>query len=292
MMSDADAASAVIALVGAVYARPARLIEAFHHRPARRFVIEPHTHERILQFDLIDRCGGRAVVDGRWRELHGLTAMTSGPGASHGYDLEPSRGGGRVYHVKIEVEMEGEAGGAASGEAFVDFTTELDASRALLPAMHALTAEPFTPRTDRPMRLAWLAQALALWPRRRRGRSAVPIDDSPDALAAADPRLAGAIELLHARTDDPPTLGELAAACHLSARHFSRRFGDLIGCSPHDYLTARRFAAARRLLLDDQLRVMDVADSLGFSSAATFSRWFAQHAGVSPQRFRESPERM
>ena len=297
-MSDVDAASAVIALVGKVYAEPGRLVEAFHHRPERRFVIEPHTHDRVLQFDLIDHCSGRARVDGRWHELHGLTALTSRPGVPHGYELEPIRGGGRVYHVKLKVDGDEAAVGetsehASGGEgAFVDFTTDLDASRALLPAMHALTAEPLTPRTDRPTRLAWLAQVLALWPRHRRGRGTAPIDDSPDALAAADPRLAGAIELLHERTDDPPTLDELAAASHLSPRHFARRFGELIGCSPHDYLTARRFAVAKRLLLDDALRVLDVAEALGFSSAATFSRWFTQHAGKSPQVFRESPERM
>jgi len=46
------------------------------------------------------------------------------------------------------------------------------------------------------------------------------------------------------------------------------------------------------MLLQDRLKTHQIADALGFSSSATFSRWFSHHAGVSPGRFRQDPHVM
>ena len=68
-------------------------------------------------------------------------------------------------------------------------------------------------------------------------------------------RVRRAVETLGQRLDNPPDLAELAEMACLSARHFTRRFRQDFGCTPHAYLQARRLDAARGLLRDADRRV-------------------------------------
>lgn len=58
------------------------------------------------------------------------------------------------------------------------------------------------------------------------------------------------------------------------------------GTSPTAMLDARALLEARRLLLYSGLSVGQIADAVGFEDPAYFSRFFAQHVGVSPRGFR------
>lgn len=50
--------------------------------------------------------------------------------------------------------------------------------------------------------------------------------------------------------------------------------------------TRLRMAQAKRLLVQDQTCLSEVAALLGFSSAAVFSRFFSQQAGITPSRYK------
>ena len=49
---------------------------------------------------------------------------------------------------------------------------------------------------------------------------------------------------------------------------------------------------SQQALLFPRLTVAAVGEQLGFSSTATFSRWFTQQAGVTPSAYRSDPKRM
>ena len=288
---------AIRAVAAAVFADPARLRATLTHRIVERFDIVPHRHDDVLQFDLLVDCGGRAKVDDTWHELSGVTTLLAPPGSEHGYRLEPEAGvdgegeGGRVYHVRVAVGgmprwPEAGAGGLPR------IVTGQRANEALASAMRVVVRLGAVEAARPPLLLARLAEAMCLWPTAEdAAEGALPRtgDDSPEGALRG---LEAAVEMLETRMSDPPPLDELAAVAQFSVRHFTRRFQHAFGCTPHAYATARRFAEARQLLSQERLQVGQIAEHLGFTSVATFSRWFSQQAGQSPTAFRRDPEIM
>ena len=81
------------------------------------------------------------------------------------------------------------------------------------------------------------------------------------------------------------TVGEAAQACGIAPETLSRLFRRYAHTSPLLFLRRRRMSRAAELLLDAGLKVVEVAEELGFSDPAHFSRSFKQVYGVSPERF-------
>lgn len=101
----------------------------------------------------------------------------------------------------------------------------------------------------------------------------------------ADPRIAVALQQMHARVAHPWTMHELAKASALSRSTFFARFTQEVGVPPMEYLLVWRMAVARELLRRGELALDKVAESVGYRSASTFSTAFRRHAGVAPVRF-------
>lgn len=101
----------------------------------------------------------------------------------------------------------------------------------------------------------------------------------------ADERLNAALRAVHARPDHPWAIADLAAEASLSRSAFFVRFNRAVGLPPMEYVLSWRMALARRLLCGQELRIDQVAERVGYSSASTFSVAFARHAGVSPARY-------
>lgn len=83
---------------------------------------------------------------------------------------------------------------------------------------------------------------------------------------------------------DVPGLARLAL---MSPAHFSRRFRDTFGETPHRYLQRRRIERACAMLRDGDRPVTEIALAVGFDSLGTFSRTFTSIIGRTPSRFRE-----
>jgi len=82
---------------------------------------------------------------------------------------------------------------------------------------------------------------------------------------------------------DVPTL---AAAVHLSPKHFSRLFKSVVGVPPMTYLQALRVSRARAALAGTDRSVALIAAEHGFADAAHLSRAFRQAYGTTPSDFR------
>ena len=92
--------------------------------------------------------------------------------------------------------------------------------------------------------------------------------------------------LIELRYAEPLRIGDLAASAFLSTGRFTEVFRAEVGCSPREYLGRVRVQAAKRLLLETDLTVSEVAARAGFPDPAYFTRFFRQQTGLSPTEFR------
>ncbi|WP_298128967.1 AraC family transcriptional regulator [Micropruina sp.] len=104
----------------------------------------------------------------------------------------------------------------------------------------------------------------------------------------ADPQLARALTAMHADPGHPWTLAELSTAAQMSRSAFAARFSQLVGSTPHDYLTSWRILVGQQLLRRGD-PVSRVAAELGYT-ASSFSRLFTQRVGSSPRAWLAAAE--
>ncbi|MEU0846325.1 AraC family transcriptional regulator [Streptomyces sp. NPDC005962] len=115
--------------------------------------------------------------------------------------------------------------------------------------------------------------------------------DNTSGLVAAlrDPRLACAILALHRQPGHHWTVAELAAECNVSRSVFADRFQTTIGIPPLRYATELRMLLAGQWLAQDTLPIQSVAQRLGYTSQAAFSRAFKRVTGRPPGASRDTP---
>ena len=101
----------------------------------------------------------------------------------------------------------------------------------------------------------------------------------------ADPRLAKAINAMHADPAHAWTLDGLAATASMSRARFAVRFRQTVGLTPMLYLSEWRLGVAQSLLRKGWA-VQAVADRVGYASASALSRAFATQFGLSPRDWR------
>lgn len=92
-------------------------------------------------------------------------------------------------------------------------------------------------------------------------------------------------ELL-SRIVDPPSLHELSRIVGTNEYRLKRDFKSLFGQSVFEYLFARRMEMAMRRLRDAEASIEQIAEEVGYSSAAHLSNAFKRHFGFPPSRFR------
>ena len=68
---------------------------------------------------------------------------------------------------------------------------------------------------------------------------------------------------------------------------FFRRFKQLLGHSPSEYIRTERMRLAARRITEDKLNVAEVAQRTGFTDASHFIRAFKTFYGVTPTQFRQ-----
>ncbi|MEM6268791.1 MAG: ATP-binding protein [Bacteroidota bacterium] len=79
---------------------------------------------------------------------------------------------------------------------------------------------------------------------------------------------------------------DMAAAVELSRVQFNRKFKALSGATPNKFLRKYRLDIARQLVEQDAASMAEIGFRVGFSSAAYFSKCFADEFGMSPSQFR------
>lgn len=98
-------------------------------------------------------------------------------------------------------------------------------------------------------------------------------------------RIAQAISFIVNRVNNQPTLNEIAAHVHLSPFHFQRLFCRWAGVTPKRFLQVLTLERAKQLLKESK-PVLEVADSLGLSSASRLYDHFVHLEAITPGEYK------
>lgn len=105
----------------------------------------------------------------------------------------------------------------------------------------------------------------------------------------ADPHLDRVLRAIHENPGHDWSLDGLATLGTMSRSMFARRFREVLGASPGQYLARLRMEDAKRRLATGA-SVTQTSRELGYASDEGFSRAFRRHTGVSPSRWRSREE--
>jgi AraC-like DNA-binding protein len=268
-------------LCARIFRNPGMLLQVTRLRVGDGFRLTPHAHNSILQFDVAVGCSGGWIVNGRKVAAQAVSAIVFYPRQQHGYELTAKRPDAEIYGFKLRVAAHWPI---VRKRLFPTFVANVSGEEPLLQAFRRLARLNTLRSLAAPLGAVALSEVLCLWPRSTQSRARI-VEQG----AAQDERLERALELIESRLAQPPALKELASAAHLSPRHFARRFRALYGCSAHDFVTARRIERSGELLTRASYSVTEIAESLGFPSIHTFSRWFRHETGATPTEYRQKP---
>jgi AraC family transcriptional regulator len=88
---------------------------------------------------------------------------------------------------------------------------------------------------------------------------------------------------------DEFSLARLAQQAHMSEFHFNRLFKRSVGVPPSRYQIKLRLDAARRLLRETDLTIIEIANRVGYSNPSHFAQLFRKENGLSPSAYRRQP---
>ncbi len=106
-------------------------------------------------------------------------------------------------------------------------------------------------------------------------------------LQVMEPRVAAAIRIMEDHLDEPVSPQEIAQLLQISVRLLEVLFKSTLQFSPGRYYRYLRLQAARRLIMDTRLSVLEIALRTGFGSTSAFSRAFKKQFGHSPDNWRK-----
>ena len=83
-------------------------------------------------------------------------------------------------------------------------------------------------------------------------------------------------------------LALLAAVSCMAKYHFLRRFKDVTGDTPHQFILRKRLARASELLLNSDLSAAEIGRKCGFADPSSFSSAFRSARGLPPKAWRSA----
>ena len=102
----------------------------------------------------------------------------------------------------------------------------------------------------------------------------------------SDHRVRRAARLMQENYAVDTEMSDVARESGLSRPHFFKLFKKQMGVTPNVYMNTLRSEQAIRELLTRDKTVTDIAFDLGFSSQASFTRFFTTNVGIPPSEYR------
>lgn len=99
-------------------------------------------------------------------------------------------------------------------------------------------------------------------------------------------RFSKVLDHIHKHYGDVLSLSELAARACVSQSQLERRFRQLLGTSPGEYILRVRVSASRALLETTDRTIADIALAVGFYDHSHFTRTFRRMMSCSPKQYR------
>lgn len=105
-------------------------------------------------------------------------------------------------------------------------------------------------------------------------------------------RLPIVIEYIQSKLSDTISLTALANLAFMSTASFCRFFKTRMHCTPFQYILEQRMELARKLLIERDKPVYEIARHSGYNSDAHFCKIFKAHFGISPYRYKLNIQRI
>ncbi len=102
-----------------------------------------------------------------------------------------------------------------------------------------------------------------------------------------DPRVAEAVDYIKANITNNISSGDIAEKCFISTRQLVRIFLKNLGTTPSEYIRKCKVDYARRLLLETDIQISEIAEQLGFAEVTAFINFFRRYEGITPAKFRK-----
>ncbi|WP_158301911.1 helix-turn-helix domain-containing protein [Paenibacillus mesophilus] len=82
-------------------------------------------------------------------------------------------------------------------------------------------------------------------------------------------------------------LEQVASEMNLSAKYISKLFKESTGTNLTEYISIKRIAEAKKLLMSTAMKNDEIAEKVGIVSRSTFFRLFKKYEGITPQDYRK-----
>lgn len=253
----------------------ALMLPQFTRGAVWRVAVMHDRRENVLVW--ITRGQGRVYIDGIRRGVSGHNAIFIPAGTLFALDLSAQS------QAQVIVSPQGRTGLLPKRPLHLRVRDGL-AQAELTGEFEAMQREMNLKRPHLQEALASRLGLVAVWLRRQDGAGAA---DAPRETAAQ--RLArrfSAMVVENFRTD--MAMQDYAGALNVTPTHLTRVLRECSGFTAADILTARKLYEARVLLEDSPARVREIAEVLGFHSAAYFTRFVQTHTGLTPTALRGS----
>ncbi|MBP0033538.1 MAG: helix-turn-helix transcriptional regulator [Roseofilum sp. Belize BBD 4] len=97
-------------------------------------------------------------------------------------------------------------------------------------------------------------------------------------------------EILIDNIESPPSLLELARKAGINDYKLKIGFREVFGTTVFGYLRNQRMEWARKLLLEQQMNVSEVAQAVGYASLSRFSTAFKDYFGTTPKTYQKNSQ--
>ncbi|MCR5783043.1 MAG: AraC family transcriptional regulator [Clostridia bacterium] len=105
-------------------------------------------------------------------------------------------------------------------------------------------------------------------------------------ISGEKPQVARVREYIEKHYAEKLSLAKMARMANLSESDFGEAFRISTGFTPYDYLLTVRVTEGRRLLLETDLPLKEIAAKAGYSNLKSFSDMFTSKTGMPPSAFR------
>ena len=111
---------------------------------------------------------------------------------------------------------------------------------------------------------------------------------TPTTTSPADDYFNFSIHYIQANLHTKITIEKLTELLGISQPYLYSIFKKNTGLSPKQYIDEMRFEKAKRLLLESNLSISQIASSTGFPDSLSFSKFFTQKEKICPTKYRNN----